>query len=47
MMTYPGTWKTLNPHSESELYSMIPSGSETGRFRPWGIGLMAEGTSGY
>ena len=33
--------------SESELYSMLPSGSGTGRSRPWGIGLMVKRTSGY
>ena len=33
--------------SESELYSMLPSGSETGRSGPWGIGLIAEGTLRY
>ena len=33
--------------SESELYSMLLSGSGTGRSRPWRISLMAEGTSRY
>ena len=35
-------WLCLEP----ELYSMLPSGSGTGRSEPWGIGLMTEGTSG-
>ena len=33
--------------SESDLYSMLPFSSETGRSGPWGIGTMAVGTSRY
>ena len=39
--------KVMSLCSKSELYSILPSGSGTGRYGPWGIGLIAEGTSGY